>query len=274
MRCAACGAENKTGRKFCAACGGALALARFLRWVLPGALRAAAAELARFLHAQERDLAFVENATTGVNAVLRSIDFRPGDEILATTHTYNAVRQTIRDVCRRTGAVAREAAIGLPVRNAGDLVSPISALLGRRTRLLVLDHIASPTGLVFPVQRLAALARARGAVMSDHALLAVDGGILHVAVQLLERPREEDGHRDGREPLAVLLVRERVHEVGIAARRRLGQALHEERVAVPGEDAELEAARLGQPRHDQSSAITRIFAGPPGWAASHRMAAT
>ena len=77
---------------------------RFLRYVLPGALRAAAANLARFLHAKEPDLVFVENATSGVNAVLRSLEFRPGDEILSTTHTYNAVRQTIREVCRRSGA--------------------------------------------------------------------------------------------------------------------------------------------------------------------------
>lgn len=136
---------------------------RFLRHVLPGALRAAAGRLARFLHAQERDVVFVENATSGVNAVLRSLDFRPGDEILATTHTYNAVRQAIREVCRRTGAKLVEASIGLPVDDVEGLVSPIREKLSRRTKLVVLDHIASPTGLVFPVKRLAALARAHGA---------------------------------------------------------------------------------------------------------------
>jgi len=136
---------------------------RFLRYVLPGALRAAAARLARFLHAKEQDVAFVENATSGVNAVLRSLEFRPGDEILATTHTYNAVRQTIREVCRRTGAKLVEARIELPLEDVATLVSPIEQKINRRTKLVVLDHISSPTGLVFPVKRLAALARARGA---------------------------------------------------------------------------------------------------------------
>src|SRR5688572_27143530 len=70
---------------------------RFMRQVLPSALRAAAARLARFVHAREQDLAFVENATAGMNAVLRSLEFRRGDEILATTLTYNAVRQAIRE---------------------------------------------------------------------------------------------------------------------------------------------------------------------------------
>jgi isopenicillin-N epimerase len=136
---------------------------RFLRYVLPGALRAAAGRLARFLHAKERHIAFVENATSGVNAVLRSLEFRPGDEILATTHTYNAVRQTIREVCRRSGAKLVEARIELPIEDEKTLEESITEKFNERTRLLVLDHISSPTGLIFPVKRLAAAAHARGA---------------------------------------------------------------------------------------------------------------
>jgi len=136
---------------------------RFVRRVLPRALRAAAARLARFLNAREQDLAFVENATSGVNAVLRSLEFRRGDEILATTHTYNAVRQVLREVCRRTGAILVEAPVVLPAGDEAALIAPLERKLGRRTRLVVLDHIASPTGLIFPVRRLAALARAHGA---------------------------------------------------------------------------------------------------------------
>lgn len=136
---------------------------RFVRAILPGALRAAAGRLARFLHAKEQDLVFVENATTGMNAVLRSLELRPGDEILVNTHTYNAVRQAIREVCRRTGAKLVEARIGLPIVDEGILENSIKEKITRRTRLLVLDHIASHTGLIFPVKRLAAAARARGA---------------------------------------------------------------------------------------------------------------
>ena len=136
---------------------------RFMREFLPVALRAAAGRLARILHARERDMVFVENATSGINAVLRSLDLRRGDEILATTHTYNAVRQAIRETCRRSGAKLVAARIALPVRSVDDLQLPIEQELNRRTKLVVLDHIASPTGLIFPVKHLARLARARGA---------------------------------------------------------------------------------------------------------------
>jgi isopenicillin-N epimerase len=136
---------------------------RFMRQILPGALRAAAARLAALLHAKADDLAFVENATAGVNAVLRSIELRRGDEILATSHTYGAVRQAIRECCRRTGAKLVEAKIGLPVFNEKYLQEKIQEKFTIRTRLVVLDHIASPTGLIFPVKRLARYARSRGA---------------------------------------------------------------------------------------------------------------
>ena len=158
---------------------------RFLRSVLPGALRAAAARLARFLKVKAEDLVFVENATSGMNAVLRSLQLRPGDEILATTHTYNAVRQTLRHVCGQSGARLVEARIALPVLHAEILETTLKKHLNKRTRLVVLDHIASPTGLVFPVKRLAALARARGArVLVDgaHAAGQIDLDIASLGV--------------------------------------------------------------------------------------------
>src|SRR5215475_3685622 len=67
-------------------------------------LRAAAAQLAAFMGAQGDDLAFVDNATTGVNAVLRAFPVQAGDEVLLNDHTYPAVRNAIHYVCQRSGA--------------------------------------------------------------------------------------------------------------------------------------------------------------------------
>ena len=135
----------------------------FLREILPGKLRAAAGELARFIQARRDDVVFVDNATAGLNAVLRALEFRAHDEILATTHTYGAVRQAIRYVCDRTGAKLIEARITLPITDGRMLFSAVADRLSERTRLAVLDHVSSPTGLIFPVAELTALARARGA---------------------------------------------------------------------------------------------------------------
>jgi isopenicillin-N epimerase len=135
---------------------------RFVREILPAALRHAAGRLAAHLKAREQDLVFVENATAGMDAVLNSVELRPDDEILTSNHCYPAVRQAIRHACDRKGCHVVVADIGLPARSEADLSAPLIERIGRRTRLLVLDHISSPTGLVFPVARLAAYAREQG----------------------------------------------------------------------------------------------------------------
>src|SRR5436190_20300652 len=109
----------------------------FLRDVLPGALRNAAADLGRFTGAHGEDLAFVENATSAINAVLRSLDFKPGDEILINSQSYGAVRQAVRYVCERTGAKVVEPRVSIPLAGPDELVHPVT----ERTRLLIVDHI-------------------------------------------------------------------------------------------------------------------------------------
>ena len=130
---------------------------RFLaRQRLQPRLRAAAQQLAPFLGADGADLAFVDNATTGINAVLRSLPLKPGDEILVTDHTYGAVRNAVRYVCARSGAGMVEARLPFPSGGADDIVDAIAAALSPRTRLAVLDAVTSISALVMPVARLAA----------------------------------------------------------------------------------------------------------------------
>ncbi len=118
---------------------------------LEESLDAARTALAAFLGTDAEDLAFVPNATTGVNAVLRSLDLRPGDELLVTNHAYNACRNALEFVARRTGARAAVATIPFPTAAPAEVVDAVLAALTPRTRLALLDHITSPTGLVWPI---------------------------------------------------------------------------------------------------------------------------
>ena len=134
----------------------------FLSTHLPARLNAAREEFAPFLGADARDLVFVPNATSGVNAVLRSLTFAPGDEILVTTHTYAACRKTVDFIASRTGARVVVATLPFPLASEAQVVEPILAALTPRTRLALLDHVTSPTALVLPVARLISELRARG----------------------------------------------------------------------------------------------------------------
>jgi len=134
----------------------------FMQRVLPDALREAAGVLAVFLGVSGDDLVFVENATAGVNAVLRGVTLGPGDEVLTTDHAYPAIRKVLGFVCRETGAVLVEAPVPFPLSGGDQVVASVAAALSPRTRLAVLDHVTSESAAVMPIASLSALCRSRG----------------------------------------------------------------------------------------------------------------
>jgi isopenicillin-N epimerase len=136
---------------------------RFFGQELSAPLRAAATALAELMGARGEDVVFVDNATTGCNAVLRSLELKPGDEILITDLAYGAIAKAARYVAQRTGAIVIEAHIPLPLRHDDAVVAAVADRLGPRTRLAVFDHIASHSALVLPVRELARRAHAAGA---------------------------------------------------------------------------------------------------------------
>ncbi|HZP99014.1 MAG TPA: aminotransferase class V-fold PLP-dependent enzyme [Reyranella sp.] len=135
---------------------------RFFSRELPGALREAAAILAKAVSAEPDDVVFVPNATTGCNAVLRSMQLAPGDEILHASHVYNAVRNTISYVAGRSGAKVVVADVPFPRPGKETLLANIERSITKRTRIAVIDHITSPSGLVLPMAEIVGLCHAAG----------------------------------------------------------------------------------------------------------------
>ncbi len=129
----------------------------FRESIVPGEgatpLRDSAARLAAFVGARPESIAFVENATAGIQAVLRSLALAPGDEILVTDHAYNAVRMMVDARCAETGT--RPRVVTLPIPATSDaIVQRIRDSLTPEVRLAILDHITSPTALLLPLERL------------------------------------------------------------------------------------------------------------------------
>lgn len=133
----------------------------FLRELEP-MLDDARAFVAELVGADPTDLAFVRNATAGVNAVLRSLELAAGDEILTTDHAYHACKNALDHVASRAGARVVVADIPFPLADPDEAVRPILAAVSPRTRLALVDHVTSPTGLVLPVERIAAGLSERG----------------------------------------------------------------------------------------------------------------
>jgi len=135
---------------------------QFLARDLGGLLAGARATLGRFVGADPDDLAFVANATGAINAVVRSLRFEPGDELLTDDHEYNAVLNVLRHVAERDGARVVVARVPFPVAAADDVTDAILGAVTDRTRFAVLSHVTSSTALVFPIERLVAALAERG----------------------------------------------------------------------------------------------------------------
>ncbi len=135
---------------------------RFMVRELEPGLDAARDAVGRFVGADPDDVAFVPNATTGVNTVLRSLEFEPGDELLTTDHAYNACMNVLRLVAERHRARVVVAAVPFPLAGPDEVVDAVLRHVTPRTRFVLLDHVTSPTGVVFPVERIVAELSRRG----------------------------------------------------------------------------------------------------------------
>lgn len=129
---------------------------------LEGLLDDARERLASFLGVHAADLAFVRNATSGVNAVLRSLSFSAGDELLTTNHEYNACRNVLEFVAQQSGARVVAASVPFPLMSDDAVVESLLDAVTERTRLLLIDHITSQTGLVLPLERIISEMNRRG----------------------------------------------------------------------------------------------------------------
>ena len=143
---------------------------RFFEDLMPGILQTTREKLASFLSCDADDLALVENATSGVNTVLRSLQFAPGDEILVPDHAYQACRNTIDFVAQRWGAKVVAVNIPFPINDPQQAVDAIMGGVTDQTRLAMIDTVTSPTGLLMPFEQLVSMLEARGVeVMLDAA---------------------------------------------------------------------------------------------------------
>ena len=114
--------------------------------------------VADFVGGDEAGLVFVNNATAGVNAVLRSLEptLAPGDEIVVTDHEYNACRNAATVSASRTGARVVTAGVPFPLESPQQVVDAVLAAVTERTRILMIDAVTSATGLVMPTAEIAA----------------------------------------------------------------------------------------------------------------------
>jgi isopenicillin-N epimerase len=139
-------------------------------WPQEPRLRGAARAVAEFLGARGEDLVFVDNATSGANAVLRSLRLDAGDEILVTDQGYGGVTLAATFAAREAGADVKVVSLPPGDPDAGRVIEAIVSAISPRTSIAVIDHLSSETAQILPLAEIADRCHAAGVrVLADGA---------------------------------------------------------------------------------------------------------
>lgn len=122
-------------------------------------------QMADYLNCPSQELLPLPNVTTGLNAIMNSVDLNVGDEVVCFSLTYGSTKKILQNRCHRSGASLRIVPIPLPIRSEEEISLELSKHLSERTRLVVIDHITSNTALLMPVMQLASICKERGALV-------------------------------------------------------------------------------------------------------------
>ena len=136
----------------------------FLGRRLPDLLAASRERLGAFINADPDDLTFVPNVTFALNIVTRSLDLQPGDVVLTTDHEYGAIDRAWRFNCQKTGAELVNRNVTVPVSDPAAIVDQIWSGVDKRTKVISMSHITSPSALILPVEEICRRAREAGII--------------------------------------------------------------------------------------------------------------
>lgn len=137
----------------------------FITKKLPQYLKQSKNAFAKFIGCETDDFFFVPNPTFAINIVMRSLDLKPGDEILATNHEYGAMDRTWSFYCKKTGAKYVRQEISLPIRSKEQIIAEFWEGYNANTKVVFVNQISSATSLIFPVKEICEKAQQLGLVV-------------------------------------------------------------------------------------------------------------
>ncbi|XP_071946911.1 uncharacterized protein [Antedon mediterranea] len=130
-------------------------------------------KVAQFVGSDKENLVLLDNVTTGVNTVIKSLRWSPGDKILITNHTYEAVKKTVVFVNQMNPEIdVVTMKITFPIESKRQLVNTLKETLDANegVKLVILDHMTSVSALLMPLEDMIPVCRQKNVmVMVDGA---------------------------------------------------------------------------------------------------------
>ncbi|XP_077987122.1 uncharacterized protein LOC144441424 [Glandiceps talaboti] len=121
---------------------------------------------ADFVGANIEHLVFVENATSGINCIMKSMKWRKGDSVLVSSLTYPAIKNTALDVSDNSehGPNVVSLEIKFPILGKEEIVQQYRDILESEPtiKVAIIDHITSGTALLMPIKELIVVCHSKG----------------------------------------------------------------------------------------------------------------
>lgn len=119
-------------------------------------------KVADFIHADAREVLLTRNTTEGLSLVCQVLPLKAGDEIVTTTLEHGGGEVGLEYLVKTRGAVLKKVALPLPPESKEEIISVIEQSLTPATKVLMLSHVNTITGLLMPLAEISAIAKARG----------------------------------------------------------------------------------------------------------------
>jgi isopenicillin-N epimerase len=136
--------------------------AHFMWKVLGPELETVRRRLAQSFGCDPEEIAITRNASEALEIVQLGMDLQRGDEVLTTNQDYGRMITTWEQRERRDGIVLKQITFPVPAPSLDDLAQRIENAVSPKTKVIHICHVTNRTGQIFPVKKIAQMARARG----------------------------------------------------------------------------------------------------------------
>ena len=134
--------------------------------------------LSKYINCDRDDVAFFPNPSTALNTLIRSLDLSKGDQILSTNHEYGALDRTWNFISKKKGCEYVKIDIEVPYLDKQKFTDKFKRAINKKTKVIFLSHITSPTALIFPIEEIITLAK------KNNIITIIDGAHVPAHIEL------------------------------------------------------------------------------------------
>ena len=119
-------------------------------------------KLGKILNCNYKEISLIQNATFGMNFVAHGLDLKKGDEVINTNQEHGGGYAAWKQLEKRKGIVYKQAILPVPANSKDEIITSITSLVTKKTKVIAIPHIVSVYGTVMPIKEICEFAKSKG----------------------------------------------------------------------------------------------------------------